>query len=373
MNRDEIARLGLAPHSDTFPGSVSVPPSQGREPGRAEAFAEALAKSVSPAEPPRPRKQLSWEVIPAVKEFAASRSSADVSASRPAADGPAPRPASPSATSGSVFEASFPSPWLSDLLSNDTRPSPEPLTIFDEFPPVELGGRKDGGLSGTSMATPDTSRAGGDTFPTQLVQPGIPVGGEDARRQSSATLGVAPPLFEQFSDLWSRDSPGSPSGGPQPTAPGYPAQDTTAEERPYHASLPVGLPDLGTRNDGMWFRPVATGLSEGASEPDPYVVDLDPSSSASNAFVPVLTGTSSLSVGGESSAPGEWHGGEAAEPSPPKVDLSSGQADASRDYQGGGQSFDLSRTNELLQQLLDEVRRGGQGFLPVQGRDQNGL
>jgi len=184
---------------------------------------------------------------------------------------------------------------------------------------------------------------------------------------------VAPPLLEQLSDLWDPDTPGAPSGGSQLTAQAYPALNTTAEERPYYAKLPVGLPDIGTRDDGMRFKPVATGLSGGGSQLDPYLVDVDPSFSTSNAFAPVLNATSSLPVGGESSAPGEWDGGEAAGPSLRKIDVSSGQADASRDYQGGGQAFDLSRTNELLQQLLDEVRRGGQGFLPVQSRDQNAL
>jgi hypothetical protein len=36
---------------------------------------------------------------------------------------------------------------------------------------------------------------------------------------------------------------------------------------------------------------------------------------------------------------------------------------------GSGSVVDLSRTNELLQQLLDEVRRGRQSFLPLNDRN----
>jgi hypothetical protein len=34
-----------------------------------------------------------------------------------------------------------------------------------------------------------------------------------------------------------------------------------------------------------------------------------------------------------------------------------------------GPSLELSKTNELLQQLLDEVRKGRQSFLPPGGRN----
>ena len=46
-----------------------------------------------------------------------------------------------------------------------------------------------------------------------------------------------------------------------------------------------------------------------------------------------------------------------------------GLAQASAADQGGGRSLDLSKTNELLQQLLDETRKGRQPFLPVNNRN----
>lgn len=363
MNRDDDARRGLTARIEAFPGSAQVPLSQGKQPGRAEVFAELLTKTLNQAERPHPPEPLSWEAVPTVKDLAGRRS---------APDGPAPRPASPPATEGSVFEASFPTAWLSDLLVADTTPSREPPTITDDSLTAGLGGREDGNLPGAVKPTPEPPRAVSNPFPGQLAHPRIEGGGQDAIRQRPATPGVATPLFEQLSDLWGPGTSGATPGGLQPPAQASPAADTTAEERPYYATLPGGLPDLGTPNDGFPSRPVVTGLRERASGPDPFRVDLDPTSPASSAFAPVLSGTPPLSVGGESSATGAWDGGEAVGPLSPKTGVSSGQTDATREYQAGGPTLDLSRTNELLQQLLDEVRRGGQGFLPIPGRDNNG-
>jgi hypothetical protein len=44
---------------------------------------------------------------------------------------------------------------------------------------------------------------------------------------------------------------------------------------------------------------------------------------------------------------------------------------SSASLSGAGTSVDLTRTNELLQQLLDEVRRGRQPFLPLSDRNSD--
>jgi hypothetical protein len=58
-------------------------------------------------------------------------------------------------------------------------------------------------------------------------------------------------------------------------------------------------------------------------------------------------------------------------PSTASSDLASGLANSSSVAQDRGASFDLSKTNELLQQLLDEVRKERQPFLPSSDRNSS--
>lgn len=97
------------------------------------------------------------------------------------------------------------------------------------------------------------------------------------------------------------------------------------------------------------------------AEPD-YAV------AAPNAFSPLLGGATPTGpdLGGDPTV-----GSGASDGSLPRgAGLNPfGRSNATPADQAGGAAADLSRTNELLQQLLDEVRKGRQPFLPVGDRN----
>jgi hypothetical protein len=66
-----------------------------------------------------------------------------------------------------------------------------------------------------------------------------------------------------------------------------------------------------------------------------------------------------------------WGGsiGSAESNGQPTEGLTPGQAFSSPSGRDNGPAIDLSRTNDLLQQLLDEVRRGSQRYLPMSDRN----
>ena len=104
-----------------------------------------------------------------------------------------------------------------------------------------------------------------------------------------------------------------------------------------------------------------------SSSESPFAVSLDGPNRATSAFGELLSGaivpayrdtSATIAVGNDqrdsqiSSAADSWSN---------SVPWSTDQAN--------GSLIDLSKTNELLQQLIDEVRRGGQSFLPLNDRN----
>ncbi len=91
---------------------------------------------------------------------------------------------------------------------------------------------------------------------------------------------------------------------------------------------------------------------------------------AANAFAPLLGAAESATpgrVGGPAGGPGA--SGEFAQGVADLGPIGRPGAAAADQAGGGAAAVDLSRTNELLQQLLDEVRKGRQTFLPVGDRN----
>ncbi len=81
----------------------------------------------------------------------------------------------------------------------------------------------------------------------------------------------------------------------------------------------------------------------------------------SDAFVP------------DGGAAGDWGAGSGAHSAAPSLDSSRGVSAASRPDQDDGPEIDLSQTNDLLQQILDEVRKGRTSFLPTHDRNSEYL
>ncbi len=92
---------------------------------------------------------------------------------------------------------------------------------------------------------------------------------------------------------------------------------------------------------------------------------------SSDAFAPFLGDQAGLAVGGrDTNATGLWSSDPSQSISTPglfgPVSASFGTSDPA-----SGQGLDLSKTNELLQQLLDEFRKGMQNYLPLTDRDSS--
>jgi hypothetical protein len=88
-----------------------------------------------------------------------------------------------------------------------------------------------------------------------------------------------------------------------------------------------------------------------------------------SALVSALAGQG-VSSGPSGPAP-HWGGstGSAESKGQPTEGLTTGQAFSGPSVRDNGAALDLSRTNDLLQQLLDEVRRGSQRYLPMSDRN----
>jgi hypothetical protein len=114
-------------------------------------------------------------------------------------------------------------------------------------------------------------------------------------------------------------------------------------------------------------------LGGGRTEPgdrtsvaSPYAVDLNGSAVAATAFGPVLSGPGASGPGGPSGAPASL---EERDQAPLSRNAWPGHPGSGVADQAEGPSLELSKTNELLQQLLDEVRKGRQPFLPPGSRN----
>lgn len=133
----------------------------------------------------------------------------------------------------------------------------------------------------------------------------------------------------------------------------------------------VGLPGANPVADQLAFAEVSTGSANRASGEPSYAVDIPESSAALSAFGTVLSG---LGASGASGTPDRLVPGvrEDVGRLPPSFDTWSGRADIERVDQAGSPPLDLSKTNDLLQQLLEEVRKGRQPFLPLNDRNSPG-
>lgn len=116
-------------------------------------------------------------------------------------------------------------------------------------------------------------------------------------------------------------------------------------------------------------------VSFGSPVSFPHANGGDPSESSRDARTdmtadPVLASIAAAGAFGVGGTPAEsWGAGEAASSDQHAGSMSSPMSAPAGGSSGAGASMEQSKTNELLQQLLDEVRRGRQPFLPLHDRD----
>lgn len=175
-----------------------------------------------------------------------------------------------------------------------------------------------------------------------------------AASETSEPLGSTTPADSEVSGRDAGISPDLSGPGSTSVSPDGPANS-------------IGLPPVNPIADQLTF---AMGAIEAENDPTdvlPYSVDVRDSTAMSTAFGPVLSGSAGLDHGDPSAFPAIG-GQPSASLGPWSV---SGGPESSDE--GDGQWPDLSRTNDLLQQLLDKVRKGRPSFLPLNDRNSTGF
>ena len=133
--------------------------------------------------------------------------------------------------------------------------------------------------------------------------------------------------------------------------------------------MAVDLPGLLTLADQSAIGSGATDTTERTSGTSSSFVTLDPSPVTTGAFGPISAGPSGSGYGDVPSPSDTTWGRQDSVAASPAADAMPGQTVPSMADPASGPAFDLSKTNELLQQLLDEVRKGHQPFLPHNDRN----
>ena len=139
---------------------------------------------------------------------------------------------------------------------------------------------------------------------------------------------------------------------------------------PVRREVVVGQPGVNPSAAQLAFATGSPDAADRASGASPYSVDIHESAVASSAFGPVLSGSGGSDYRGGAAA-GATAGREDTAQPMPTPDSWSGHTASEGGDQANGTAPDLSKTNELLQQLLDEVRKGRQPFLPVNDRNSS--
>jgi hypothetical protein len=127
------------------------------------------------------------------------------------------------------------------------------------------------------------------------------------------------------------------------------------------SSAGSALPGMSPFNSGLLSIDRSSGGFDGAPMPSP--------STRSDAVDPTVAG---LAFPGQDSLPqGPAIGGLGQGHSPfgGSFGVEAGKFGSDTNAEGRGASLDLSKTNDLLQQLLDEVRKERQPFLPMNDRN----
>jgi hypothetical protein len=243
-------------------------------------------------------------------------------------------------------------PALADVLAADTWSSGTGLTGSEQLPPAP-----EAGVGGGNHVNGDGARSldvAGRTNDRGAGRPAV-IGSASANATTSSVVsGVNPllPIAALTGTSTSADALGQ--GGEQSQA----------------ANLPFANNDNGALSgvnlSGMDPLPPSPAPAEFAG--NGLTAGGGPGRLPS-ALVSALAGQGVS--GGLSGPTPHWGGsiGSAESKGQPSDGLTPGQAFSGSSVRDNGPAIDLSRTNDLLQQLLDEVRRGSQRFLPMSDRN----
>lgn len=324
-----------------------------------EAFAEALKGTVRSGATSRGTTLAAWESIPSIGDFRAGEFPHE---------GKNPPIPTTQAVGGPAFDVNAGDAGLGDLLTvGPVRPD-DSLPVDDGRIAIDRGP-----LGSVSALRPYFGEVNPRREGDRIRHPGGPDQGAGAMLEGSAgafTSGRQDSLSNPFGpvDLFRLAAPelGASIGAASSDPPGTDSGSSLLD-RPKGA---FGLPGVNLIADQL---ALATGSLESANQasgPSPYSIDVHESAGSSTAFGPVLSGAGG-SASGVGSTPGapEISGAVGRSISSASSDAWFGQAGSEGVDSGNGSSPDLSRTNELLQHLLDEVRKGRQPFLPLNDRN----
>ena len=336
-------------------------PREGHSP--TEAFSRALKRAVDEGSPSHGRPEPGWASIPGVADHTAGH--------LPPGNSPSTGPSTTKQRSaGSASELNVAAPDFGVLMAPDSGVHHEPQPAEDKPPQIEHAPIEPGSITGAGHGTP-VEGLGSRPVRVEIPSSGaqsqgptmVPEGSRGQSRTGSEGLIAGHPGPVGLTTLIASIASGGDGGGSS----GAPRQGTSSaiSDRPIDA---VGLPGVNPVADQLAFAPGTPESAESASGASPYSVNIHESSIASSAFGPVLAGNVGSGHGGGSDLPtagGAEGGGHSSQ------DTWSGLSTQEGTDQANGSALDLSKTNDLLQQLLDEFRKGRQPFLPINDRNSS--
>ncbi len=349
------------------PAVTPAPETRREDPSLHELISRTIKDAIKDNKRSLGRDEPGWTSVPGIVAITTGRASAD-QASRPETS-----PSAPRAAEGAGIDPGVTRRELGDLLNAvPSRPNETDLSA-NEIHQVERAPLNPARSPVTDHAFPDSpispkqvsavSSVQGNS--TQIPNPSTnDLSGSSPARSGAVDIGYQGPAG--LRTLAASEPAGLsdkvPSNVTEPDAfsPGVGRSEAT-----------VGWPADHRVADQLAFAPWSPGADAGTSEASPYSVDVQESAVSSSALGPILSGLAGAGPGEDTGLSGGGGTGETGGPATsgswPGVSASEGAS------QESDPALDLSKTNELLQQLLDEFRRGRQTFLPINDRNQSSL
>jgi hypothetical protein len=373
-SEDNTLRWDEAPRpasEDSLGSSQSGPRRSGLDEKQipSEVFARALKDAVNSGRLSTGGSATSWNAAGDLAGLSRRPSPPENPATSPAAGGPlqAQSPSRLAVDSSAILTG------LGGLLARDPRVLQDALPVENS---LSLAGFRDtrqdrdlnaaGGLS-VGMVPPSPS----DSLPS--LDAALEVKGmTDPGLQGSSTIGQDRSLANELGVFGILSGPAQAPVGPEAgdsSSTPWSASRLGSQESLFGGRIADNVPLANPIADRMIFGSGSPEPEDRTPVTSPFIVNLDHSSIAAGPFGPAFAGTGGSSYGGLAPAQGVSAGGDDSILPPPSVEPASGQSAPTGVDPANSAAFDLSRTNEILQQLLDEIRRGHQTFLPNNDRN----
>ena len=354
-NHDSSKGASEAPLIRTDAGAVT-----------SEGFSNALERAVSTPMGHGGRDQVSWGVIPGLSNVIRGRADG--------APGTTPSATERRGARDGVGEASIDVRSarliLGDMVSgnpashDELHPSEGAWMRREPGSPVPALSRPGEFRSPLPSASPRSDDPRIESGPSrELIAAGFPT-----HPASTDTGGSRPPFVGMDGRTPRGDSSlsalfrGAPLGPPPPSVS---MMDLGQAAGSQTAMAPSGL-------DRFVSGSLSLDGSTGLGGVSPFLGEGDLHSAGSSTIDPAIAGLAFLGQDGFVQSPDALRErGQGSIPLGAAGSTPFGQFGSVSDAADRGSSFDLSKTNDLLQQLLDEVRKGHQPFLPMNDRNSN--